>query len=129
MRVENFNREVKLLDIVNGGKANPEVRSHQTEKTFKNMFSQELAATNQINFSKHARERLYSRGIELSESKLTQLSQAIDKAAVKGSKDTLILDDFAAYVVSVPNRTVITAFGRENLREGVFTSIDSAIIL
>jgi len=42
---------------------------------------------------------------------------------------TLILDDVAAYVVSVPNRTVITAFDRATLQDGVFTSIDSAVIL
>jgi len=65
----------------------------------------------------------------LSDDKLTQLSQAIDKAALKGSKDTLILDDDAAYVASVPNRTIITAFSRASLQEGVFTSIDSAVIL
>ena len=65
----------------------------------------------------------------MSGEKLMKLAEAIDKAATKGSKDTLILDKDAAYVVSVPNRTVITAFSRANLQEGVFTSIDSAVIL
>jgi flagellar operon protein len=129
MRISNFNTEVKLLDIVRGNKDKTAATPTGVGPSRKENFAQELAKACNVNFSKHASSRLYSRGIELSDGKLNQLSQAIDKAAVKGSKETLILDDSAAYVVSVPNRTVITAFGKENLREGVFTSIDSAIIL
>ncbi|MEW5924380.1 MAG: TIGR02530 family flagellar biosynthesis protein [Candidatus Zixiibacteriota bacterium] len=129
MKITDFNREVKLLEIVN--KSN-EVQTAGTDKkvgTFKETFSQELAKANDIKFSRHAQQRMYSRGIELSDEKLTQLSEAIDKAAVKGSKDTLILDEDAAYVASIPTRTIISAFSRANLQEGVFTSIDSAVIL
>lgn len=82
-----------------------------------------------VRFSAHARARLYSRGVQLTDDKLAALSQAIDKADAKGSKESLILSDEAAYVVSVKNRTVITAFGRDNLRDGVFTAIDSAVVL
>ncbi|MCK4373485.1 MAG: flagellar biosynthesis protein, partial [candidate division Zixibacteria bacterium] len=57
------------------------------------------------------------------------IAGAIDKADAKGSKETLILSDDAAFVVSVPNRTVITVFDRDNLREGVVTAIDSAVII
>jgi flagellar operon protein len=53
----------------------------------------------------------------------------LDKAEAKGSKETLILFDDMAMVASVKNRTVITAFDRDKLREGVVTSIDSAIII
>ncbi len=129
MKVSDFNREVNLLDIVNRGK----VQSRATDKTgttkFKDTFSAEMSKTRDISFSKHARERLFSRGIDLSNEKLTQLADAFDRAAGKGSQNTLILDKDAAYVASIPNRTVITAFSRDNLREGVFTSIDSAVIL
>lgn len=129
MRVNNFNQDVRLLEIARNGAIQQQNNLSNSNRTFKETFSQELASTSDINFSKHAQQRLYSRGIEMSDDKLTQLSQAIDKAAMKGSKDTLILDDNAAYVVSVPNRTVVTAFDRSNLQEGVFTSIDSAVIL
>jgi len=129
MRIGNFSRGVNLLEIVNRGKVGKDNPAKPEVKAARDTFSNELAKAGQINFSKHARERLFSRGIELSDNKMTQLSQAIDKAAGKGSKETLILDDSAAYVVSVPSRTVVTAFGRESLREGVVTSIDSAIIL
>jgi len=129
MKINEFNTEVRLLEIANRGKNSPQVQKKNDADSFKSAFSRELLRNDSISFSKHAQQRLYSRGIELSDDKLTQLSQAIDKAALKGSKDTLILDDDAAYVASVPNRTIITAFSRASLQEGVFTSIDSAVIL
>ncbi len=129
MKVTDFNRQVNLLEIANRDRSATPAKAEKTGDTFKNTFSQELAKTNQVEFSKHARARLFSRGIEISDDKLNRLSNAIDRAAAKGSKETLILDDDAAYVASVDNRTIITALSRDNLREGVVTSIDSAVIL
>ncbi len=129
MKVSDFNREVNLLEIANRGKTTPPPANDSGVKQFKETFSVELAKAREINLSKHARERLFSRGVELSNEKLTQLAEAFDKASKKGSKNTLILDKDAAYVASIPNRTVISAFSRDNLRDGVFTSIDSAVIL
>jgi flagellar operon protein len=40
----------------------------------------------------------------------------------------LILLDDVALVVSVANRTVITAIDGDSLKENVFTQIDSAVI-
>ena len=88
-----------------------------------------MAASRELSFSRHAHERMFSRGIELSDESLTLIAEAIDKAGAKGSKETLILTDEAAFVASVDNRTIITAFDRDNLRQGVVTSIDSAVIV
>ena len=129
MQVNNFNSEVRLLEMVNKGKANATKQTRADGKDFKKAFSEDLAQAKALNFSKHASQRLHSRGIEMSEERLTKLSDAVSKAADKGSKESLILDDSVAYVVSVPNRMVITDFDRSNLQDGVFTSIDSAIIL
>nr|MBN2278334.1 hypothetical protein [candidate division Zixibacteria bacterium] len=129
MKISDFNREVRLLEIANRGITEQANQSEEKAASFKTTFSEELSRSQGLSISKHAQQRLYSRGIELSDEKLSQLSQAIDKAALKGSKDTLILDDDAAYVASVPSRTIITAFSRASLQEGVFTSIDSAVIL
>jgi flagellar operon protein len=52
----------------------------------------------------------------------------VDRAAAKGSRDSLVLLDQTAMVVSVKNRTVITALGRDQARDNVFTNIDSAVI-
>jgi flagellar operon protein len=88
-----------------------------------------MASSRNIAFSRHAHERLYSRGLALSDESLNSIAGAIDRAGAKGSKETLILSDDAAFVVSVPNRTVITVFDRDNLSEGVVTDIDSAVII
>ncbi len=127
VRIANYQRPVDLLEIAQRGKAAPS--KSDKAASFKDTFTQEMAGRGSVNFSKHALQRLHSRGIEMSEQRLARLSSAIDKAQAKGSRETLILGDDMALVVSIPNRTVITAFDRDNLREGVVTSIDSAVIL
>jgi len=82
----------------------------------------------QLQFSKHALSRVERRGIELGPSTLGRLSQGVQRAASKGSRDSLVLVDGTAFVVSVSNRTVITAVGSEHMKDNVFTNIDSAVI-
>jgi len=81
-----------------------------------------------LQFSKHALARVQRRGIELDPSTLGRLSQGVQRAASKGSRDSLVLVDGTAFVVSVSNRTVITAVGSEHMKDNVFTNIDSAVI-
>lgn len=82
----------------------------------------------QLNFSKHALARVERRGIDLDANTLGRLSQGVQRAASKGSRDSLVLVDGTAFVVSVSNRTVITAVGSEHMKDNVFTNIDSAVI-
>lgn len=83
-----------------------------------------------VKFSNHAMQRLNSRKIQLDSSQLTQLSQAVDKAAQKGAKESLIImNNNLAFVVSVKNKTVITAIDGANIKDNVFTNIDSAVII
>ena len=87
------------------------------------------AARAGIKFSGHAQTRLASRQITLTENDVARLGQAMTKAASKGAKDSLVLMDKTAFVVSVANRTVITAVASDALKENIFTNIDSAMIL
>lgn len=87
------------------------------------------AARAGIKFSGHAQTRLLSRQITLSDSDVARLGQAMTKAAAKGAKDSLVLMDKTAFVVSVANRTVITAVASDSLKDNLFTNIDSAMIL
>jgi flagellar operon protein len=128
VRIANYQRPVELLDIAERGKQTSTAEKPDGD-TFKEMFSRELAEDRSVMFSKHASQRLFSRNIELSAESLNKIADAIDKAAEKGSKETLILTDDAALVVSIKDRTVVTAFDRDHLREGVVTAIDSAVIL
>ena len=81
-----------------------------------------------LEFSRHALARVQRRGIELDQSTLGRLSEGVGRAASKGSRDSLVLVDGTAFVVSVSNRTVITAVGSEHMKDNVFTNIDSAVI-
>jgi flagellar operon protein len=81
-----------------------------------------------LEFSRHALARVQRRGIELDAGKLSRLADGVDRAAAKGSRDSLVLVDGTAFVVSVSNRTVITAVGPEHMKDNVFTNIDSAVI-
>ncbi|HEX3047301.1 MAG TPA: flagellar biosynthesis protein, partial [Bacillota bacterium] len=57
------------------------------------------------------------------------LRDAVNKAEAKGARESLILMDQMALVVSIKNRTVITAVDNESLKDNVFTNIDSAVIV
>jgi flagellar operon protein len=81
-----------------------------------------------LQFSRHALARVQRRGIELDSATLGRLSDGVGRAASKGSRDSLVLVDGTAFVVSVSNRTVITAVGHEQMKDNVFTNIDSAVI-
>lgn len=87
------------------------------------------AAKAGIKFSGHAQTRLASRQITLTNEDMTRLGAAITQAAAKGARESLVVMDKAALVVSVPNRTVITAVDKASLKENIFTNIDSAMIL
>ncbi|MDH6369169.1 flagellar biosynthesis protein [Paenibacillus sp. VTT E-133280] len=94
------------------------------EATFESVLQQKL-----LKFSNHAAKRLEQRGIELGSRQLDQISSAVDKAAAKGSKESLILMKDLAFIVSVPNRTVVTAMDGSSIKDNVFTQIDSAIVI
>jgi len=82
-----------------------------------------------LKLSGHAKSRLSSRNIELDRDAWERVIQGVDKAAEKGARESLVMLDDVALVVSIKNRTVITAVDRDHLKENVFTNIDSAVIV
>ena len=82
-----------------------------------------------LKFSNHAIERMQTRGISYNPERLQKLDDAIKKAAAKGSKDTLVLMDDSALIVSVKNNTVVTVMDKNSLKENVFTNIDSTVVI
>lgn len=81
-----------------------------------------------IQFSKHAAKRIEQRGLEIDGDRMARLERAVGQAAAKGSKDSLILMDEMALVVSVQNRTIVTAMDRQGGGDRVYTNIDSVVI-
>ena len=82
-----------------------------------------------LKFSNHALERMQSRGISYSPQDMARIESAVQKAAGKGAKDTLLLADNSALIVNVKNNTVVTVMDKNNLKDNVFTNIDSTIVL
>jgi flagellar operon protein len=82
-----------------------------------------------LKLSGHAQTRLQSRNIELDKQQWERVLDGVQRAADKGAKESLVMIDDIALVVSVKNRTVITAVDQAHLKENVFTNIDSAVIV
>ena len=95
---------------------------------FNQVFAQELSG---VQFSQHALQRLQERNIKLGPTELTKLSNAIDKAGQKGAKESVVFmnNNNLALVVSVKNKTVITAMDGSTIKDNIFTNIDSAVMI
>ena len=81
-----------------------------------------------LQFSNHAQNRLAHRKINLSRDGLNRLNQAVDQAAQRGGKESLVLMDDLAFLVNVQERKVITAMNTRSDRQNVFTQIDSVVL-
>ena len=110
----------------------PKAQAVQTpgETNFRDVFKSKMVTgeTTELKFSKHATNRLEDRNIKLSTSQMERLSDGAARAGEKGIKDSLVIVDKLAFIVNVPNNTVITAMDQTETNENVFTNIDGAVI-
>ena len=82
-----------------------------------------------LKFSKHAMNRLSSRGIEMTQNQFERLNEGKLRAGEKGIKESLIMVDDFKFIVNVPNNTVVTALNGEESEGKIFTNIDGAVII
>lgn len=99
------------------------------EKVLRRQQSLSAAGNEKLKFSKHATQRLESRGISLSEEQNTRLQSGVEKASAKGINESLVLVDSLAFIVNVPNKTVVTAMDQTETQSNIFTNIDGAVIM
>jgi len=96
-------------------------------------FSSHLQASigvlDKLNISKHANERLQQRGIVIDEIKWQQIEAKVNQAKKLGVKESLVLLNDAALIVSAKNNTVITAMDRQEATEQIFTNINGTIVM
>ncbi len=88
-----------------------------------------IQESGEVRFSKHAASRLADRNIELTKEQVNRLNLGAAKASAKGINESLVLVDSLAFIVNVPNQTVITAMNQTETDENVFTNIDGAVII
>ncbi len=96
--------------------------------SFDKLLQNQLEQQGSVKFSRHASQRMQTRGIAFSESQLQRLDTAVSQVNAKGGRESLVLLDNTALVVSVKNETVVTVVDQEQLKNNVFTNIDSAVI-
>lgn len=82
-----------------------------------------------LQFSGHAIDRMRARGISFSPEQMAKIESAVSKAAGKGAKDTLLLTNESALIVSVKDNKVVTVMDKASLKDNVFTNIDSTVVI
>ncbi|ADO76705.1 TIGR02530 family flagellar biosynthesis protein [Halanaerobium praevalens] len=97
--------------------------------SFKDILGDKIKGKEKLSFSKHAKKRLNSRSIPFSQAELAKLNTGVEKARNKGARDSLVMVNDVAYIVSVENNTVVTAVDEESMDDNVFTNIDSAVFM
>ena len=117
------------LNLRNRPLVNTEQINSKQPMEFNSVIQGQLVKLNDLKFSAHARERIKNRHIRLSSEDMLKLGDAVDRAAEKGANESLMLINDTALVVSVKNRTVITALDRDMMSGNVFTNIDSAVVI
>lgn len=97
---------------------------------FDSLLSSKLGAdaSAPVKWSAHAVQRLGQRQLAVTPEMQQRLEGAVDKLAAKGGREAIVMMDKLAVVVSVTNRTVITAVDQDGMKDQVFTNIDSAAI-
>lgn len=103
--------------------------SSEGQKSFQEILEAKEAANSTIHFSKHAVQRLSNRNIKLTETQMERLQEGTFKASKKGIRESLVLVDQLAFIVNIPNNTVVTAMQQGETNENVFTNIDGAVII
>lgn len=113
-----------------GAQQTRQLRPRSTpQESFAGTLQAEVRKQSSVKLSAHAVQRLAERNVSLSESEQARLETAVDRIGGKGADKSLVLMDNLALLVSAKNRVVITAVDAADAKDGVFTNIDSAIII
>lgn len=129
MTVHQIAARVGPGPVAPGAPAAPPTRESAFADLLARAASPEPSDGRRVTVSAHAAQRLTERAIPLTDSVRERIAQALDTLDAKGARDALLVGADAAFVVSVPNRTVVTALAPDEMRDRAVTQIDSALIL
>lgn len=110
---------------------NPSSSSINPEISFEEILKQKQDAgrSSELKFSKHAATRLADRNISLTDEQNVRLESGVQKASEKGINESLVIVDSLAFIVNIPNKTVVTAMDQGETTDNIFTNIDGAVII
>ena len=104
-------------------------KNQNSKQNFAGILNEKLEKSESLQFSKHSKERIQQRGINVTDSLIEQLNTAADSARLKGAKDVVMIGRDAAFIVNIPNNVVVTAINGNEMKNNIFTNIDSAVLL
>lgn len=108
---------------------NVNVEGVSFEEILKQKTELDVPIKSSLVFSKHASNRLTERQIELSDIQINRLEEGAQRASEKGIQESLVIVDQLAFIVNIPNSTVITAMEQNESNENIYTNIDGAVII
>ena len=82
-----------------------------------------------LNFSKPAAKRLDERGIHMDNTLMDNLEHVVEEARKKGARDVAVIGSQGIFIVNVPNNVVVTTMTQNDLKDKIFTNIDSAVFM
>ena len=125
--VQNVNNN----QAVNGirGSELQKIQAGQRGVGFEQLLQETIQQKQEVQFSKHAKERIDQRGIEVTTTLMNDLNNAVEKAKQKGAKDVVIKGPKEVFIVNIPNNIVVTTLSGAEMKNNIFTKIDSAVIL
>ena len=126
-----------MVQNINGNQVTEGISGSQLQKLqagqrgigFEQLLQEQRQKKEEIQFSKHARERIDQRGIEMTPSLIQDLNNAVAKAKEKGAKDVVVIGPKEVFIVNIPNNIVVTTISGSEMKNNIFTKIDSAVIL
>lgn len=107
----------------------PIQHTNKTVQPQKTKFKDILDSVQELKVSKHAKERLQQRNIHIDEEQWHIIGEKMNEAKQKGVRNSVVILNDAALLVSAKNHTVVTAMDREEATEKVFTNIDGTILI
>jgi len=131
--MNQISKQFTSIDQVRNQYLNNTSTKNSVQETGDNSFAKVLEKVSYekqpLKFSKHASMRLEARNITLSNDQNERLEAGVEKAQEKGINDSLVIVDSMAFIVNVPNKTVITAMDQNGTEDNIFTNIDGAVII
>lgn len=125
--VQNVNNNQAVSGI--RGSELQKIQAGQRGVGFEQLLQETIQQKQEVQFSKHAKERIDQRGIEVTTTLMNDLNNAVAKAKQKGAKDVVIIGPKEVFIVNIPNNIVVTTLNGAEMKNNIFTKIDSAVIL
>ncbi len=125
--VQNVNNNQAVSGI--RGSELQKIQAGQRGVGFEQLLQETIQQKQEVQFSKHAKERIDQRGIEVTTTLMNDLNNAVAKAKQKGAKDVVIIGPKEVFIVNIPNNIVVTTLSGAEMKNNIFTKIDSAVIL